>query len=337
MRLLLLLLASHAVHLIPGLFSAVLPRFSSRQLSIGLSYEDSVRNGILVSSQKPLGIILEECKHRPRRSAAPRMQSDEVTLIDRSLQAARACSLAFVPPASMQFEPYAKGLECVAQVEDPISQAGATIFNAEGQLLIACRGSASVKNFQTNLNIGPVPLSIGSKPEGALVHTGFQQAAKELWRLIEAELPPSELPVLVTGHSLGGGTATLLALHLAAAGREAQLLTVAGPRLGNAEFAKHYRTCCPPAVHLVHDDDDVLASNTKLWDDLGFEHVGSLMRCSKDTACVYEADDEMRLPERPSRSGPPSLKGVFVDHCQYLGLYIGLRLEQPSVWLRLPW
>eukprot|EP00964_Phaeocystis_antarctica_P103984 scaffold69176_cov60-Phaeocystis_antarctica.AAC.6 len=34
--------------------------------------------------------------------------------------------------------------------------------------------------------------------------------------------------------------------------------------------------------------------------------------------------------------GPPSMQGVLVDHCEYLGLYIGLRAEHPSVWLRLP-
>jgi len=32
--------------------------------------------------------------------------------------------------------------------------------------------------------------------------------------------------------------------------------------------------------------------------------------------------------------GPPSLKGTFVDHCNYLGIYIGCRL--PSVWFRSP-
>ena len=40
---------------------------------------------------------------------------------------------------------------------------------------------------------------------------------------------------------------------------------------------------CGDAVHLVHDADDVLKSNTKLWDDLGFEHVGKVVRaCTAD-------------------------------------------------------
>ena len=49
----------------------------------------------------------------------------------------------------------------------------------------------------------------------------------------------------VTGHSLGGGIATFLALHLHAAGRgPPALLTIAGPRLGNSAFAALYRERC---------------------------------------------------------------------------------------------
>jgi hypothetical protein len=124
-------------------------------------------------------------------------------------------------------------------------------------------------------------------------------------------------------------------------GLSAELITVAGPRLGDSRFASHYRACCPiPATHLVHDDDSVLSSNTDLWDRLGFEHVGRVVRCSKDAACLLDADGaECAVgaappPAAAGSTGPPSLKGVFVDHCQYLGLYIGVRLEHPWGYLR---
>ena len=64
-------------------------------------------------------------------------------LLGRSLLAARACSLAFVPPNAMRYEPYAAGLSCVAQIEDPATLSGATVFEtADGATLVACRGSA---------------------------------------------------------------------------------------------------------------------------------------------------------------------------------------------------
>mmetsp|Transcript_2430 Transcript_2430/g.5090 ORF Transcript_2430/g.5090 Transcript_2430/m.5090 type:complete len:307 (-) Transcript_2430:179-1099(-) len=268
--------------------------------------------------------------------------------LKRSLLAARACSLAFVPPAAIVREPYSKGLTCVAQVEGSASQAGATLFstmsdNGERSVLIACRGSASARNFRTNLNIGPVRLSAGLSElhPSACVHDGFQQAGVELWDGIKPHMRTfgGGRRVLLTGHSLGGGTAAILALHLAAAGWEPDLITVAGPRLGDAAFAQHYRETCPPAFHLVHDDDDVLKSNTKLWDDLGFQHVGQVVRCSKEAPCIYTEGDEACLggqAEQPAFTGPPSLKGVFVDHCRYMGVYIGVRLEHPGVWLRPP-
>ena len=87
--------------------------------------------------------------------------------------------------------------------------------------------------------------------------------------------------VFPTATSLGGGTATLIALRAQAAGLAPELVTVAGPRLGNAAFAAHFREQCSEAVHLYHDDDDVLKSNRELWDNLGFEHVGREVRVDK--------------------------------------------------------
>lgn len=264
------------------------------------------------------------------------------TMLDRSLLAAKCCSLAFVPPASMPNEPYYDNLRVIAQVEEP-GQSGATILQDihTEEVVVACRGSASFKNFRTNLDIGPVPLAIkgpsAAPPAAAQVHKGFQRASQQLWERLHPHLPPTEQPILLTGHSLGGGTATLLGLHLAAAGQQVELITVAGPRLGNAAFAQHVRETCLAATHLIHGNDEVIKSNAKLWDDLGFEHVGTVVPCAQDLPCIYPNDEAMCLQVAegidPSKI---SLRGVFVDHCQYLGVYIGCRIEHPSVWLRSP-
>ena len=50
----------------------------------------------------------------------------------------------------------------------------------------------------------------------------------------------------------------VVTLECISAWRQAELITVAGPRLGNAAFAEHFRrTVHAPAIHLVHDDDEV--------------------------------------------------------------------------------
>lgn len=325
-----------------------------------------------------LGGSLREvpCMARAADRAPIAMQACEATSatgararLDRALLAARACSLAFVPPTSIPNEPYSSDLRLVAQVEDPASQAGASMFEADdGEVVIACRGSSSVRSFRTNLDVGPVPLVSpdGEHPD-ARVHAGFQRAASALWAQLEPAVPAGTRKVLVTGHSLGGGTATLIALRLLDAGRPAELLAVAGPRLGNGAFAEYFRRKCEAnsaagAMHLVrddktirtscsehrnavtadagaawqvHDEDGVLSSNTELWDRLRFVHVGEVVRCSKDEPLIY--DDPSPPQPKASASGPPSLRGVFVDHCRYLGVYIGVRLEHPGVWLRRPW
>lgn len=167
------------------------------------------------------------------------------------------------------------------------------------------------------------------------MHNGFQKAAQQLWRRVEPTLPPSGR-VTVTGHSLGGGTATLLTLYARARGRDASLITMAGPRLGTESFAAYFREQCPlPAVHLLHDDDEVISSNQRLWDDLGFAHVGRVVRCDKDDPYIYEREGD--APACLAQGvGPPSLRGVLVDHCRYMGVYMGLRAQHPGVWLRPP-
>ena len=75
---------------------------------------------------------------------------------------------------------------------------------------------------------------------------------------------------------------------------------VAGPRMGNAAFASLVRASGPRALHLVHAEDEVLASNVELWDRLGFEHVGQVVRCPRT---VWTAAAKARLFQTTPASG----------------------------------
>ena len=260
--------------------------------------------------------------------------------VDRAVLLARACSLAFLPPSAIQSHPYCNGLQYVAQVEDPATQAGATLFRCGEETILACRGSSTVRNFRTNFNVGPAALETPDGPHPtAKVHAGFQDASAELWRRLTPVMPTGDESLTVVGHSLGGGTATLLALKAMATDRgPVDLVTYAGPRMGNGAFGEYYRERSEQtATHLVHEDDDVLKSNAALWDRLGFEHVGDVIRCDKARPCLYDGEDGATCIADPNFTERDlSLKAVFVDHCLYLGVYIGLRAQHPGVWLRLP-
>lgn len=139
----------------------------------------------------------------------------------------------------------------------------------------------------------------------------YQEASLRLYERLAPKLE-SATKLTFVGHSYGGGTATLCArLHSSVS----ELVTFAGPRLGDSAFAASFdRALGERTLHLVHDLDPVLAQNQPLWNALGFVHTGQLVRCS--------ATEPRLLREGEAREGLPL---NFADHAMYLGTYLGPR------------
>lgn len=255
-----------------------------------------------------------------------------------AVRAARDTSLARLTP--------------LTQIVEPATQSGATIFSAEdekdgkegGELVVAFRGSATPKNFATNFRFGLEPLSDQFESE-ARAHEGFQEAAEGLWERIEPELRRikrekgrgDETKMTFTGHSLGGGTAQLCSLHAAASTSMfsssdgslplSELVTFGGPITGDSAFAEYVTDRAlsgVPVTHIVHDRDPVLVGNGPLWERLGFERAGDVVHCD---------------PYSPRLLSPEEVGGSVVgmgavylpawnilDHCKYLGVYVGPRI-----------
>jgi len=236
-----------------------------------------------------------------------------------------ASSLSYLPIDTMSSSPYHAdiGMRAIVQVMDPVSESGATVYADDGEnLVVACRGSATPRNFYTNLKFGQVPLAhIGGEvvPGDAAIHGGFQDAALGLWGVLGPHLAGHQR-VTFTGHSLGAATALLCAAHHSATATTSvppSVITFGGPRFVNGAAARHLREDIlrgSEVVHVVHNGDPILGNNQNLWDGLGFENVGDELR--------FADGDSIEATELFYRG----FAWNILDHCKYMGVFVGPRL-----------
>ena len=116
-------------------------------------------------------------------------------------------------------------------------------------------------------------------------HHGFLQAFEYLWPEVDGycknhlKNPEGELKrIFLTGHSLGGAVATLLAcaVHFEFKDNPVTLYTYAGPRVGDIEFAKYWNHQVPHLRHVFRNDIIPAAPPAAL----GFRHFGHLRQMS---------------------------------------------------------
>jgi hypothetical protein len=172
-------------------------------------------------------------------------------------------------------------------------------------------------------------------PENAMVHEGFQDASVGLWRVLGPRLlsllsEQTSSDVIFTGHSLGAATALLCSVHYRASFENSnmtnkpKIITFGGPKLCNGILARYLRNKAlegSDILHLVHNKDPVLANNKKLWDSLGFENIGIELECDPKSATVFTSQKQ---PKKSTLFG--NFAWNIVDHCNYMGVFVGPRL-----------
>ena len=240
-------------------------------------------------------------------------------------------------------------LKPLVQVVDPKTESGATVFeyssvNTNGDdttIVVACRGSATPINFSTNLRFKLVPFKDEQPDSAFLVHEGFQDATEGLWKLLGPELEALENRgdyhrVVFTGHSLGAANALLCATKYQSGITKGDksvviplegVVTFGGPRLVNRALADHFDKGLLDSKSVVvrnyvHDRDPILRQNGPLWDSLGFGIVGSEVQCEPYEPVAYHSEQEKQ--EKASANLP--LAWNILDHCNYLGIFVGPRL-----------
>lgn len=139
------------------------------------------------------------------------------------------------------------------------------------EIVVSVRGSANIRNWIADLSFPYVGCEWGP---GCHVHAGFHLAWKEIKddvkMFVEKVLPGhSDYRIVITGHSLGGAVATLLATQFRYDDCDVDEYTFGSPRVGNLAFV-HSATGKGIIQRVTHEEDPVPRLPPLL---IGYRHV----------------------------------------------------------------
>jgi hypothetical protein len=149
--------------------------------------------------------------------------------------------------------------------------------------IVAFRGTESIGNALTDVETALIRHDIFP----GLVHLGFAHAVDAVYPTVRVLLTTfdRDLPIWVTGHSLGGAMASLVAHRLAHEGFPVRAVyTYGSPRPGDRNFRDAYRL---PNYRFVNDND--LVPHLPLrW---CYRHVGLLKLLTRDGKLLEQPSD----------------------------------------------
>ncbi|MGE0386983.1 MAG: hypothetical protein AB7Q97_19845 [Gammaproteobacteria bacterium] len=180
-----------------------------------------------------------DCAHWSRANAL--WLSECCRLIYRQDAASRRACLAGV------------GLQERAFFDDGATQ-GALVAGP-GFAILVFRGTLGLRDWLYNLDAAAV------RWEGpGRIHRGFAAQLRRCWERIRAELRPLQVPLFVTGHSLGGALATLATAYclISDLPRPAAVYTFGAPRAGTRGLRD--LLAAGPPLWRVENGQDVVPS-----------------------------------------------------------------------------
>lgn len=144
-----------------------------------------------------------------------------------------------------------QGQKLVHQSLIPTSQVSYFLSSADGVQTIAIRGTANLENAMLDLDLE-------LKPDTVLdikLHQGFGSGAKAVYEDIKPFLAKDQ-PIHLTGHSLGGAIAVILAMYLQKEGYSVeQVITFGQPKVTNVTGAEKFDNL--PLIRVVTPNDIV--------------------------------------------------------------------------------
>ncbi len=150
------------------------------------------------------------------------------------------------------------------------------VGNAE-KLVLIFRGTEpeNVRDWMTSGQLAKV------KACGGKVHLGFWEGCQDVWSDVESEVQRIRrqypaVPLLVTGHSLGGALALLAAAQLQMCGHQVDgIYTFGCPRIGDRNFAMQYNRRLYDCTFRLVNHRDIVPQLPPV--ELSYTHVGQLI------------------------------------------------------------
>jgi len=156
----------------------------------------------------------------------------------------------------------------------PIASTAGIVATGKGRLFVSFKGTDPlvIANWITNFDFIP----------DEDMHRGFAAALDSVWFKISDVLAGADLPVVLTGHSLGGALAVLAARRMEKDLRRSpeSVYVFGAPRCGTQAFADAYdATLGMRTYRFVHGNDIV---PTVPPPEIDFHHVGRVISCPAD-------------------------------------------------------
>jgi len=172
-------------------------------------------------------------------------------------------------------------------------------FNAESSqgvvivhedfVVAAMRGTDEVGDWLDNLQAWPAESDFG------LVHAGFKRALDDIWKPMKSALRKTRsrtakstdgrsyrynVPLWLTGHSLGGAMVTLAASHLVWADEPFYgVYTYGQPRVGDRDFARKFNVEAKTKSFRFQNNNDLVTRVPARA--MGYSHVGTFVYISE--------------------------------------------------------